>query len=173
MFEECIFRYANRPIFSLMELEPSHTDCGISLLDDGGEMNRMVEPIFKRLIKEATSKNSSLYFAVGEGTYFKYQRLYCLVQCTPDISREQCRECLMEGYIYIIDCSDFSLLAGIYSGPNCHMRYNVTPFYNVSSSLPPMTSPGLLPHIRTSDGGQSWFSIGKLSFYILVFFYLL
>ncbi|XP_021713474.1 cysteine-rich receptor-like protein kinase 26 [Chenopodium quinoa] len=97
IYAECMLRYANRPIVAMMELTPPQIICGVGVtMADEGVLNRTIKPIFKGLIEEATSENSSRYFATGEGSYFEYQKVYCLVQCTPDISRDQCKMCLIK-----------------------------------------------------------------------------
>ncbi|XP_021738827.1 cysteine-rich receptor-like protein kinase 25 [Chenopodium quinoa] len=157
VYGECMLRYANRPIFAMMELRPSFIECVIST-PDGGELNRTVEPIFTRLIDEVTSRNSAQYFAVGEGSYFEYQKVYCLVQCTPDISRVQCKECLMNALNYTLQCANSSSGLGSYhNGPSCQTRYGVFPFFDLSSSsrhpVQPTASPPISPQLRTSNIG--------------------
>uniref|UniRef100_A0A803LBF3 Gnk2-homologous domain-containing protein n=1 Tax=Chenopodium quinoa TaxID=63459 RepID=A0A803LBF3_CHEQI len=150
----------------MMELRPSFIECVIST-PDGGELNRTVEPIFTRLIDEVTSRNSAQYFAVGEGSYFEYQKVYCLVQCTPDISRVQCKECLMNALNYTLQCANSSSGLGSYhNGPSCQTRYGVFPFFDLSSSsrhpVQPTASPPISPQLRTSNiGGTKEFIVRK------------
>ncbi|KMT17969.1 hypothetical protein BVRB_2g033150 [Beta vulgaris subsp. vulgaris] len=170
-YEECLLRYANRPIFAKMELEPYYRECQISI-PDGGELNRTIEPIFRGLIDQATSKNSSRYFAMEQMSYFEYQKVDCLVQCTPDISREECKECLMDALNYTLECANSSLMLSYHLAPSCQMRYDVLQrFVNISSSPIPssMASPPTLsPQLKTSDGSQCLISI---EIFILVFFF--
>ena len=132
-------RYANRPIVSIMEQIPYFSDCKFSI-PDGGELSRIIKPIFTNLIDEAISNNSRLkYSAAKNEDYFEYQKVYCLLQCTPDITQQECKDCLTEAMNKTIDCANSSGMISYYIVPSCRMRYDVIRhFFNVSSSLPPM-----------------------------------
>uniref|UniRef100_A0A803NDX2 Gnk2-homologous domain-containing protein n=1 Tax=Chenopodium quinoa TaxID=63459 RepID=A0A803NDX2_CHEQI len=157
-YEQCMLRYANRPIYNIMELKPQLYFCEISI-PDGGELNRTVEPILKGLIDQATMENSSRYFGLGDESYFEYQRVYSMVQCTPDISREQCKECLMNSLNYTLQCSNGSMMSSYHGVPSCFMRYDFVSFYNISSPSPspvPLMAINQSTHSRTTsnNGGE-------------------
>ncbi|XP_021735013.1 cysteine-rich receptor-like protein kinase 25 [Chenopodium quinoa] len=167
-YEQCMLRYANRPIYNIMELKPQLYFCEISI-PDGGELNRTVEPILKGLIDQATMENSSRYFGLGDESYFEYQRVYSMVQCTPDISREQCKECLMNSLNYTLQCSNGSMMSSYHGVPSCFMRYDFVSFYNISSPSPspvPLMAINQSTHSRTTsnNGGQRLYSTRNLLF---------
>lgn len=166
-----MLRYANRQIFAEVELKPFYNDCEISI-PDGGELNRIVETTIKGLIDEATSENSSGYFATREKTYFEYQKVYSLVQCTPDLSKEQCKECLVDALNHTLDCANASLMISYHHVPSCQMRYDVVRhFFNLSTStvsVSPMASPPISsPQLKTGHGVQRLISIQN---FVIVFF---
>ncbi|XP_021713477.1 cysteine-rich receptor-like protein kinase 25 [Chenopodium quinoa] len=141
-YEQCMLRYANRPIYNIMELKPQLYFCEISI-PDGGELNRTVEPILKGLIDEATMENSSRYFGLGDESYFEYQRVYSMVQCTPDISREQCKECLMNSLNYNpSNVQNDSMMSSYHGVPKLlyEIRFSYL-FYNISSPSPSPVPP--------------------------------
>ncbi|XP_048495839.1 cysteine-rich receptor-like protein kinase 10 [Beta vulgaris subsp. vulgaris] len=169
IYEECMLRYANRMIFSNMELRPNYTNCaGVKLLLDGGQIEGGVRRNLDSLIDEATSESSSSRnFAVKNGSYIAQREFYFLVQCTPDLSRAQCKECLTDALNFTVEsCASDSRLWGQIKRPSCQMRYDVEPFFNVSSDglIPPTPSP---PHISR----QPLVAIGKLYFYLFVFIF--
>ncbi|CAO2818027.1 unnamed protein product [Amaranthus hypochondriacus] len=171
-YEECMLRYANHPILSMLEQTPHYTDCEISIPDEG-ELSRIIKPIFKNLIDEAISNNStsSKYFAAKKEDYFEYQKVYCLVQCTPDITQQECEDCLTEAMNATLECASGSRMISYYSVPSCQIRYDVVRhFFNVSSNdtLSPMASPPSLSSISAINNAYQLLSFDLfLSFKII------
>lgn len=72
-----------------------------------------------------------------------HQTLYCLAQCTPDISWEGCRKCLDGAIGGISLCCD-GMAGGRVLYPSCNVRYEVFRFYRLVDQLvgvPPTTLP--------------------------------
>lgn len=162
-----MLRYANRMIFSTMELSPNYTNCGgVKLLLDRGIIKEAVRSNLESLIDEATKErrpSSSRYFAVKKESNIAERDLYFLVQCTPDLSRAQCKECLMDALNFTVEsCASDSRLWGQIRGPSCQMRYDVDPFFNISSAVfAPASSP---PHVSS---GQPLVSL-KLAYPLII-----
>ncbi|CAO2818024.1 unnamed protein product [Amaranthus hypochondriacus] len=175
MYEECILRYANRPIVSIMEQIPYFFDCQITI-PDGGELSRIIKPIFTNLIDEAVSNNSttSKYFAAKKEDYLKYQKVSCLLQCTPDITQQECKDCLTEALNATLECGSSSGMVSYYIVPSCRMRYDVIRhLFNVSSSLPPMamsSPPHLSPLSNAALHLRLFFSFKLIKTFLFLFF---
>ncbi|XP_021739455.1 cysteine-rich receptor-like protein kinase 26 [Chenopodium quinoa] len=137
IYEECMLRYANRTIFSAMELTPNYTSCALEYYT-----NRMIKVAIKSnletLMSKATKEGSSLLsnFATKYVSDIVGDRFfYFLVQCTPDLSKVECKECLTDALNFTVDsCASYNRLGGQIKGPSCQMRYDVKRFFNVSSS---------------------------------------
>ncbi|CAA0835944.1 Cysteine-rich receptor-like protein kinase 29 [Striga hermonthica] len=54
-----------------------------------------------------------------------------MVQCTPDLSAEDCGRCLVEAAGALSDCCRGSVGARV-NLPSCNIRYEISPFYNES-----------------------------------------
>lgn len=163
-----MLRYANRMIFSTMELNPNYTNCaGVKLLLDRGQIKGGVRRNLESLIDEATSESSSSgYFAVKNRSYIAQRQFYFLVQCTPDLSKAQCKECLTNALNFTVEsCARDSRLWGQIKGPSCQIRYENAPFFNMSSNLnPPTSSP-------SEFSGESLIvSVPKLSLFSLLLY---
>lgn len=105
---------------------------------------------FKRLVyvslnetaDEAMSSGSDgKKFATKETDIDIFQKLYCLAQCTPDLSPRDCRSCLNS----LINSDLPRCCAGRQGGrvlyPNCVIRFEIYPFYRSLGSAPTPTPP--------------------------------
>ncbi|KAK9683854.1 hypothetical protein RND81_10G169300 [Saponaria officinalis] len=179
IYEECMLRYANRMIFSTMELEPYDNDCNIiKYYSHTTEIKTAVKQGFETLIDQAT--NSTDYFAVGgvKNVVMDYD-LYFLVQCTPDITKEECNTCLLHALnSTVASCGSDGRLSGHTMGPSCIMRYDYNPFfYSEVISLadmgpPTTTSPPLKydKHDRSKDTLGLIFSIFIIIVLVILIF---
>ncbi|KAL0296326.1 UNVERIFIED_CONTAM: Cysteine-rich receptor-like protein kinase [Sesamum radiatum] len=72
-----------------------------------------------------------------------------MLQCTPDVSEEDCSGCLTAAAQHIPQCCDSKRAATILL-PSCNLRYDVDPFYNITriqeaQAAVSMTSPPPVP----------------------------
>ncbi|XP_021713475.1 cysteine-rich receptor-like protein kinase 10 [Chenopodium quinoa] len=134
MYEECMLRYANRMIFSTMELTPNYTNCDMVYYTNRN-IKEAVKSTLESLVDEATKESkSSSYFASKPMIRIVDRYFYFLVQCTPDLSRVQCKECLTNALNFTVEsCASDNRLGGHITAPSCEMRYEDKLFFNVSS----------------------------------------
>ncbi|XP_042511045.1 cysteine-rich receptor-like protein kinase 25 [Macadamia integrifolia] len=89
-YEYCMLRYSNQPIFSIMEKEPS-----ICLPNDNNvsksvqsEFDKIWVDLFNGLVSQAASAAAvGRKYAANEANYTSFEKIYGLVQCTPDYLR--------------------------------------------------------------------------------------
>ncbi|KAL1537404.1 non-specific serine/threonine protein kinase [Salvia divinorum] len=128
-YQYCSLRYSNDPIHN------TQTEDRPYLLRN--RQNATNGDAFKedraRLLSDLTAQaaNGTFQLKVGAGarnlSHSDFDTIYALVQCTPDLSSEDCRRCLtrigqsLQSYIWI----GFRVL-----GSNCIIRYEVKGFYN-------------------------------------------
>lgn len=91
------------------------------------------------LINPAVSQamSSRDRFAVGKGNFTALETLYCLVQCTPDLSNMDCDRCLRVA----ISNMPKSGMGGRMLYPSCYSRYEMYPFFNESFIATPAPPP--------------------------------
>ncbi|RDX57950.1 Cysteine-rich receptor-like protein kinase 10, partial [Mucuna pruriens] len=138
-YDECMLRYSNSA--TLNNIVP-----GINLLNsqsvpdsDTTRFNDIVASTLKGVAGEAENSPSGKKFATKEANFTNSTKLYTLAQCTPDLSTFDCNTCFS---------SAISTLGGGKRGarsllPGCNVRYELYPFYTVSSvsTQPDLPSP--------------------------------
>ncbi|KAL2349525.1 hypothetical protein Fmac_003525 [Flemingia macrophylla] len=163
-YDECMVRYSNRSFFSTVDTRPR-----LGLLNTGNVSNQ--ESFMKLLFRTINdTADEAANFSVGVKKYATkqanisaFQTLYCLAQCTPDLSREDCRRCL-SGVIGDLPWCCQGKQGGRVLYPSCNIRYELYPFYRTiaASSPQPSPSPPLLLPPPTPSGGSSGISAGTI-----------
>ncbi|WVY96353.1 hypothetical protein V8G54_028504 [Vigna mungo] len=159
-YDECILRYSNLSFFGTADMEVSS---GYVL---ASPINMTNQESFKRLVyvslnetaDEAMSSGSDgEKFATKETDIDIFQKLYCLAQCTPDLSPRDCRSCLNS----LINSDLPRCCAGRQGGrvlyPNCVIRFEIYPFYRSLGSAPTPTPPPPKFGGEEQERGQSIF----------------
>ncbi|XP_039060070.1 cysteine-rich receptor-like protein kinase 14 [Hibiscus syriacus] len=136
-----VVHYADHSFFGTLELEPAAA-----------------------VVRKASNGSSSLKYATGEAKLGAFQRIYSLVQCTPDLSEQHCDSCLTQSASYYESCCH-GKQGGVVWRPNCYFRWDMYPFYRPNAStavsLSPPPSPSSPPpqsvnsEIRKEGGGIS------------------
>ncbi|KAL5839843.1 hypothetical protein ACOSQ4_012451 [Xanthoceras sorbifolium] len=135
-YDECLLRYSDSYIFSTAARNP-----GIFMYNTN---NVTIEPsrfheLMLGLMNEAATQaaNDTKKFATRKGNSTTSQTLYTLVQCTQDLSNNDCSGCLQEA------------ISGLPTGrtggrtllPSCNCRYELYLFYNESMTASPPPAP--------------------------------
>ncbi|KAK7366503.1 hypothetical protein VNO80_08494 [Phaseolus coccineus] len=145
-YDECTVRYSNRSFFSTVDIRPR-----IALLNTANISNQ--ESFMTLLFRTInTTADEAANFPMGvkkyatkEATISGFQSLYCLAQCTPDLSPRDCRSCL-SGVIGDLPWCCQGKQGGRVLYPSCNVRYELYPFYRQATPAPsPSPSPPLLP----------------------------
>ncbi|CDP04889.1 unnamed protein product [Coffea canephora] len=143
-YDECLLRYSNESMFS-------RADQGIILYawntqnaTDPDKFNQVLGDMLKEIASQAANDRSGKKFAVKEEDYAPFQRrLYALGQCTPDLSRNDCENCLSNAISQIPTlCNNRQGCRVTFF--SCNIRYELYKFYN-STSPPPEPAPNLGP----------------------------
>lgn len=153
-YDLCILRYSNDSIFGIMETKTSKyfdmegktvgndafNQTLIDLLDelksvaiDGDSRKKFAEKSVK-VMNESSSRSD-----VND-------TIYGLVQCTPDLSKQECTECLDSAFG---NFSRWCMKGCMYLGPSCSFRYDIVPFFqsifNNTESPAPQPSKVIAP----------------------------
>ncbi|KAF3967214.1 hypothetical protein CMV_008768 [Castanea mollissima] len=152
-YDECMLRYSFRSIFNIEETSPTiylWNPNNVSANYDQFSQDLRILLDSKRV--QAAAGGSLRKFAAGNATAPNNQTLYSVVQCTPDLSVQDCSDCLAGAMGEIPNCCD-GKQGGRVIKPSCNFRFEVSLFYdptadNTSSpslSPPPPSGPSVSP----------------------------
>ncbi|XP_042511791.1 putative receptor-like protein kinase At4g00960 isoform X2 [Macadamia integrifolia] len=135
-YDLCMLRYSNRSIFSVMEATPSVSLLNPNNVSNSGQFDQTLAGLMNGLITQAASGSSTHKYAANETYFTSLENLYGLVQCTPDLSQDDCNKCLVGAVDTIANCCDGSRRKGMrVLRPSCSVRYEINdPFYQTSTS---------------------------------------
>ncbi|KAJ6728737.1 CYSTEINE-RICH RECEPTOR-LIKE PROTEIN KINASE 25 [Salix koriyanagi] len=169
-YDECQLRYSNRNFFSTVDqdftlfmMSPNNVTV------DPDRFNQLVATTLNNISTRAASAPSGAKkFAVQQANYTGVQKLYTLVQCSPDLSTSDCRRCL-EGALSNLGTCCNRKQGGRVIVPSCNFRYEVYEFYNATAAVeavpaPPPATPSPPPPSgsKTSGKGKGGVSTGLI-----------
>ncbi|GKV19275.1 hypothetical protein SLEP1_g29561 [Rubroshorea leprosula] len=142
-YANCMLRYSDRSIFGILERSSFkfHYSWNGYKAKNITAFNDTLNNLLDTLISRAASGDSHRKFATGTAAVPDSEPIHALVQCTPDLSQQQCTSCLSFGKIKL--CCDGEL-GGRAVGPNCNLRFETYSFYDPTPDGP-STSPAPLP----------------------------
>ncbi|KHN24392.1 Cysteine-rich receptor-like protein kinase 5 [Glycine soja] len=157
-YEECTVRYSNRSFFSTVD-----TTLAYALLNTANVSNQesFMSLLFSTINKTADeAAKDDKKFATSQTSISEFQSLYCLAQCTPDLSPLDCRSCLSQVIGDLPWCCE-GKPGGRVLCPSCNVRYELYPFYR-STNYPDADSqfpedPTYLNHNSHRAKMLSWF----------------
>ncbi|KAH7511471.1 hypothetical protein FEM48_ZijujUnG0009500 [Ziziphus jujuba var. spinosa] len=120
--ELCMVRYSNKPIFSVMKDEPIVKAPSPNKARDPNKFMRVLKPMLDNLTSKASSGDSQRKFSTENGTVPGYETIYALTQCTPDISKQECTDCLKRATLILPECCNGVQGARILK-PSCSLRF--------------------------------------------------
>ncbi|CAJ2630348.1 unnamed protein product [Trifolium pratense] len=133
-YDLCTLRYSNNSLFGVMKTETGYV-YNIetkTVVDD--LFNQTLNVLLDELKSAAADGDSQHKFAEksvkvnDEGSSNRNETIYGLVQCTPDLSKDNCTNCLdtaLGQFSYW--CKQMK--GCLYLGPSCSVRYDITPFF--------------------------------------------
>ncbi|XP_057986370.1 cysteine-rich receptor-like protein kinase 44 isoform X2 [Hevea brasiliensis] len=117
------------------------------------QFNRVLQALLTTLRTEAASGNWTRKFATGNERSGFYT-IYALMQCTPDLSQQECDDCLV-GATAEIPISSSGKLGGRVIKPSCNLRFETYRFYDETFGSTPPTSPQQAPPAPVSPPAQA------------------
>ncbi|TXG47117.1 hypothetical protein EZV62_026411 [Acer yangbiense] len=135
-FDECMVRYSNRSFFSTLETFPSMYKWSVYNVTHPDRFNEILNQTLNKAIVTLSASN----YGTHNVSISNDEKLYSVVQCLPDLSKEDCRTCLNQGVYYLLVLVYVNGKQGVrYLNPSCIMRYEVYPFYG--DPIPTVASP--------------------------------
>ncbi|KAF7849601.1 hypothetical protein BT93_L0493 [Corymbia citriodora subsp. variegata] len=140
-YDNCMLRYSNRSIFRAMEVSPFfYMSNPSNVTNNVDQFNQVLRNLTDGLRDRAVSGNSTRKFAVGNATAPNFQTLFGLVQCTPDLSQQDCDGCLVRAIAQIPQCCN-QKQGGRVVVPSCNIMFEVYPFFDASAYESPPSPP--------------------------------
>ncbi|MED6151739.1 hypothetical protein PIB30_085280 [Stylosanthes scabra] len=145
-YEYCMLRYSNRSILGTVENFPQFPMWNPYFISskEFNQFNKSLKTLMDKLRIEASRGDYRRKYASENVTSgiqsFKY--IFGLAQCTPDLSRQQCDDCLSGAFSEIPSCCNGRRGARVIK-PSCNVRYEIYPFLTSTiDALSPSSSPG-------------------------------
>ncbi|KAH1036002.1 hypothetical protein GYH30_055798 [Glycine max] len=134
-FDACMLRYTNHSIFGVMVTQPNNILCNTNNVSTKvlEQFDQAVDDLLSKLsnmtVDGGGSRRNSEFFAEGDApVQSSNTTIYALLQCTPDISKQNCTECLQSALSEISTFCD-GKMGGQYLGPSCSVRYETYLFF--------------------------------------------
>ncbi|XP_072064251.1 cysteine-rich receptor-like protein kinase 19 [Arachis hypogaea] len=144
-YDQCMVRYSNTYFFSKLSMEPFKEYVSPTKQIYQGTFNRtLFETLNKTAEEAAKAPTGKKKFATEEADLPEFQKLYCLAQCTPDLSPEDCRSCLNVSINGNVPRCCGGREGGRVMYPNCMIRFELYTFYGSPSSPAPAPTGVLL-----------------------------
>jgi len=137
----CMLKYSNQTILGNTQIKLLYLNYVIpENASDVDRFNGALSPLLNNLTREASTGGSLLKFATGNTLGPGLTNIYALVQCTPDLTQQQCNKCL-GGAISQFSNQYSGSIGGRTLVPMCNFRYEDSLFYNESTpAIPPPSS---------------------------------
>ncbi|KAI4298618.1 hypothetical protein L6164_032154 [Bauhinia variegata] len=150
-YENCMLRYSNRSIMGVVEDTPWYPRWnGVNVTNVDQYNQVLLNKLLPELRSDAASGDSRRKFAAGNATVTMSQTIFGLVQCTPDLSRQLCIDCLDEAFSEISKCCN-SVGNVTIGRPSCNVRYGTQRFYDATADK----STKVQTNTTTSTEGKS------------------
>ncbi|KAK4258890.1 hypothetical protein QN277_005287 [Acacia crassicarpa] len=148
-YDLCMLRYSNQ---SLNNFVPSSEISNTETVDPKNKerFNEILAGLLNSLAAKAVISHVDK-FETEEVNFTRTEKLFGLVQCTPDLTAFGCNSCLKSAIASVPICCDGKLGATVLL-PACNIRYELFPFFNTTPSSNP-------PAIRSPPSGRSNFSV--------------
>ncbi|KAL7213444.1 hypothetical protein ACSBR2_016049 [Camellia fascicularis] len=128
-YDECLIRYSSRSFFSTMETYPTFDMFNSESETQPDKLYENLEKTFSNLSIVATSNPLNHMYATSS-----INKLYSMVQCTPDLSPTDCRSCLNITVSELLHNLDGRMGGRVFS-PSCNVRFEYYCFWLDSSGM--------------------------------------
>ncbi|XP_013625142.1 PREDICTED: cysteine-rich receptor-like protein kinase 14 isoform X1 [Brassica oleracea var. oleracea] len=163
----CMVRYSNSSFFGSLKAEPHFYIANqADIIYNSTGFDQVWEDLASRMLAGATSPSSkSKYYAAEIAHLTSFQIIYALMQCTPDLSLEDCTICLRQSVADYESCCH-GKQGGIVYRASCVFRWELFPFSEAFSGItldPPPEAPTFLTPPAgnvTNKKGSETVSIG-------------
>ncbi|XP_019171559.1 PREDICTED: cysteine-rich receptor-like protein kinase 10 [Ipomoea nil] len=157
-YDECVILYSHRFIIGSISKDPYVYRWNSENATSIDQFNEDLRKLLADLGSQAAKGSSFLKFAAGKTTGPDFQPIYALVQCTPDLSAQDCSACLNASFGEISNSKCDKCYGKRGAGiiwPSCNFRYGSERFFSDTLIQVPATPPLPLSPPTTSPPPQS------------------
>uniref|UniRef100_A0A1S3YMP9 Cysteine-rich receptor-like protein kinase 10 n=1 Tax=Nicotiana tabacum TaxID=4097 RepID=A0A1S3YMP9_TOBAC len=147
IYDKCLIRYSNVSFIGTVLTDPKKIYYyNQNFSNPQLFFNRYLTPVLESLRSRA-SEGGKRKFATNITLAPDFVTVYALVQCTADLSADDCFNCLTTGYQTLPGCECYAKRGNYYLMPSCIIRYEPYSFFNESfaEAPPPSPPPASLP----------------------------
>ncbi|KAL2926422.1 Cysteine-rich receptor-like protein kinase 25 [Bienertia sinuspersici] len=145
-YDECMVRYSNESFLGRMSETPRFRLMNTQNIT--GNMSHFMDAVTKMMddvAVRASNGGPRRKFATAVAPYSSLQTMYGLGQCTPDLSGDDCKECLRSAIALLpVSLGARTVMA------SCNARYEVYPFFNGAANISQSPSPS--PNTNSDPG---------------------
>ncbi|XP_021293805.1 cysteine-rich receptor-like protein kinase 10 isoform X1 [Herrania umbratica] len=127
--EDCQLRYSDNNFFGRLNVADNFCKDNIINISDPVHFQSVVENKLRNLTKRAAFNSSANMYAAGGEPYTADDTLYAMVQCTRDLSPDDCNECL-EAAIKDVSSECYASRGARLLSRSCYLRYELYAFYD-------------------------------------------
>ncbi|KAL0305888.1 UNVERIFIED_CONTAM: Cysteine-rich receptor-like protein kinase [Sesamum radiatum] len=125
----CLLRYSNETFVGTLATGPTWYLRNMQNATSPDQFKQDLRTLLDNLRGQAAYGGSLRKVAAGNISGPDFQTIYGLVQCTPDLSADDCSSCLIGAAAEIPYCCD-GKQGGRVLKPSCTLRFEIYPFYN-------------------------------------------
>ncbi|TXG47197.1 hypothetical protein EZV62_026491 [Acer yangbiense] len=135
-YDNCMLRYSNKSIFGVVDTQPTiYMGSTQNFSENLSDYKQALQDLLGSLKDTAALGDSLRKFATRDTTS-GFQKIYALVQCTPDLDKLKCSDCLENAIRKIPDCCS-DKIGGRVIYPSCNLRFENTRFFSPTADSPP------------------------------------
>nr|XP_009418900.1 PREDICTED: putative receptor-like protein kinase At4g00960 isoform X1 [Musa acuminata subsp. malaccensis]XP_018673867.1 PREDICTED: putative receptor-like protein kinase At4g00960 isoform X1 [Musa acuminata subsp. malaccensis] len=138
-YDDCLLRYSNRTFFSTADTSFMYAAWNSQNVSDQQQFQTTLGNLMDDLTDKASS--SPKLFADGSAKVTSFDKLYGLMQCSRDLSADDCYRCLRDTVTFIPKYSSWKQGGKVYT-QSCYLRFELYPYYYIYAvKAPPPVSP--------------------------------
>jgi hypothetical protein len=136
----CLIGYSNQSFPGNVIITPSWNLKGSKNVKDSTELGK-AENYIRNLIGRVTTE-ADVQWTMGEFNMRDTEKRYAMVQCSPYISKDECRQCLETMLDKVPKCCGTKVKWAVVC-PSCGMEIDDNKFYQLQTGSPsPLPNPG-------------------------------
>ena len=165
-YDECMLRYSHRTILSTLSRNGEAVFRNDTMIPSN-QLDGFGNVLMSNLSQAVTNAVSSpRKFDARKAKFTASQTVYLLVQCTPDLTDQDCLTCLRISFNQLPQ----DKIGGRFILPSCNSRFETYPFYNQTAvkALPPPPPPPVSAPERPGQSSVLFFLARALFFWALI-----